>query len=309
MGYFKWYDEDKSKRFLSHHGIKGQKWGIRRFQNKDGTRIKTKDAEYHRYRTGQKKKFDDSKTKSGMSAFLTRAENNRTAHIYLNGNKNEYWPMENGAARWAQFNEGQSFDSSLSVVNRMREKYPDSPDYQNNCVNVATALIDRKKGMAVAAGPNADGIANEAIGYYFDGTKREEPSVSDLESTMRAHGKGSYGILCTKTQFGFGHATVYEVNDDDSITIYGGQSDNWTKGSLDEYKSKIGIQDWGGTCLYDMTNAKPNMAHQAEDHTFFPNEASSTDTFSTSWNLNGRNYTGPSSEDTTFEQRRRMYGV
>lgn len=23
--------------FLAHHGIKGQKWGIRRFQNEDGT--------------------------------------------------------------------------------------------------------------------------------------------------------------------------------------------------------------------------------------------------------------------------------
>lgn len=28
----------ETERYLAHHGIKGQKWGVRRFQNPDGTR-------------------------------------------------------------------------------------------------------------------------------------------------------------------------------------------------------------------------------------------------------------------------------
>lgn len=43
---FEYYDEDV---YLAHHGILGQKWGIRRFQNKDGTRTAEGKKRYKNY--------------------------------------------------------------------------------------------------------------------------------------------------------------------------------------------------------------------------------------------------------------------
>lgn len=49
--------------YLIHHGIKGQKWGVRRFQNKDGTRTnagKNRESESRAVLRGVRKAFDKS---------------------------------------------------------------------------------------------------------------------------------------------------------------------------------------------------------------------------------------------------------
>ncbi len=43
------YDKPPLQEFLAHHGIKGQKWGVRRYQNEDGT-----------YTTAGKKRYSAS---------------------------------------------------------------------------------------------------------------------------------------------------------------------------------------------------------------------------------------------------------
>jgi hypothetical protein len=163
--------------------------------------------------------------------------------------------------------------------------------------------------MGVSAGPNRDGVANEAIGYYFDGAVRENPSYDQVESTIMAHGPGSYGVMGTKTKFGNGHETVWEVDDDNQVWIYDGQSSK-SKRTFEQYKTIVGVEPWDvGTSVYDLTNATPNVAHQSEDHVFFPSFDSNERQYVTTWDRNGREYYGPSKENTTYEERRRAYGV
>ena len=52
---------------LYHHGIKGQKWGVRRFQNKDGTLTSA----------GKKRKAEDNYRSTGLRSAIARRSNQK----------------------------------------------------------------------------------------------------------------------------------------------------------------------------------------------------------------------------------------
>ena len=57
------------KNYLSHHGIKGQKWGVRRFQNEDGS-----------YKSGAEGRYDDSVGSAGSTgSFLSKRKEKKAS--------------------------------------------------------------------------------------------------------------------------------------------------------------------------------------------------------------------------------------
>ena len=60
---------DFNEYYLAHHGIKGQKWGVRRYQNKDGSYTSAGKSRYAKYDkgsgSGSKKSSSKSSSKKG----------------------------------------------------------------------------------------------------------------------------------------------------------------------------------------------------------------------------------------------------
>lgn len=77
-------DKPDPQTFIAHHGIKGQKWGVRRFQNADGSLTKAGKERYNEQNSSdssdnhENQKFHLTEKQSGMETAL------RTIPISMN---------------------------------------------------------------------------------------------------------------------------------------------------------------------------------------------------------------------------------
>lgn len=198
---------------LYHHGIKGQKWGVRRFQDYDGHRTA---AGRERYGDRVRGIIEAAKDKHAMIRDI-RDEKKAIDELY---NERDIKDL----AHCPRI-EGESNPESNSKITN-----PGFPEGNTimNCGPCSVAMAMREKGYdVIAAQPETTGFSEFGIQdlFTFQGSFQMTSSAqnaADLTNRFDSYGKGAYGIIGVEWQEGGGHFMFWK-NESNGLTIYDGQ--------------------------------------------------------------------------------------
>jgi len=264
-------DARRKQDTLKHYGTRGQKWGVRHWQNPDGTFNEEGKIRY--FGAGKSRDsvdYEDGPAKyDSAEALAVLALYVAPTALYVGGSAIHDAAISHNIKKYEKHRLKEQTDPETGL------KLKDNPDatvkedmkdvnmeYRyalfhssdrngrtQNCMLCTTALDLKRRGYDVKAGTASDGFTDDALKKWYKNPKIQKDRLDDIIRTLKKEPEGSYGNFMCIWKMGGGHSMFYRI-EDGKVAIYDAQSGKYYK---DITKSSLITEMWGGSNQYNGT--------------------------------------------------------
>ena len=221
--------------WLVHHGIKGQKWGVKNGPPypidktaKKYSRAVVYPSDYKNIVAGEV----PPEIKSAAVTFVALASYIGITAIASKAMQSRFNKKDIESLKTEMYN-SRDFDnldkvpklktkkSSIENAKKVNPNYPNS-GYTQNCVLCTAAMAMREKGYNVSAKMSTQGHNSDGYFETMFNSSKERVNKKNVIERLKANGNGSYGNITVSWKLGGGHSLFWK-NENGAIKIYDAQ--------------------------------------------------------------------------------------